>query len=110
MGGAVRGDRDAYLAYDHNERGTDASPQVLRDHRWHGLLRPMLAHIPQHWREHVPSCWRPPLHLRHMLAKGACGLVALLLATLIPAIPAAVGFAFGIARDGSPLHRDWWTS
>jgi hypothetical protein len=33
-----------------------------------------------------------------------------LLAFGIPASPAAVGLAFGIAKDGSPFRRSWWSA
>lgn len=36
--------------------------------------------------------------------------MAYLLATVIPAFPALVGLVFGVVKDGSPLHKDWWTA
>lgn len=27
----------------------------------------------------------------------------------IPVLPALVGFAFGVRKDGSPFRRSWWS-
>lgn len=35
---------------------------------------------------------------------------SILLATIIPALPAVIGLLFGIAKDGSPFNRSFWTS
>lgn len=37
-------------------------------------------------------------------------MAAIALAAAIVAFPILISFAFGIAKDGSPLKRDWWTS
>jgi len=35
--------------------------------------------------------------------------MAIFIAAIIPAIPGVVGFVFGIAKDGNPLKKDFWT-
>lgn len=37
-------------------------------------------------------------------------MAAIALAAGIPLIPALIGTAFGIKKDGSPLRRSWWTA
>jgi hypothetical protein len=36
-------------------------------------------------------------------------MMAIFLASAIPAFPALVGFIFGVVKDGSPLRKEWWS-
>ena len=34
--------------------------------------------------------------------------MALLIVVAVIGLPIAIGFGFGIAKDGSPFRRSWW--